>query len=192
MHHESRSDSQQSGRVRAYMACSIDGFIAGLDHDLDWLHRDHSAPGDLPADPEALRFEPFLEQIGAILMGRSTFDAVVRMGVWPYGALPMLVATHRPLATPQTTVRPVCGPIDSLVDEAKRAAQGRDVYLDGGDLVRQALLARRVDELVLTLVPIVLGAGIRLFDPIEAPIGMQIVAHRSFDQGMLQVTMRPR
>ena len=183
---------RMTNRVRVYLACSLDGFIAGADHDLAWLHRDHSAPGDLPADADALRFEPFLQQIGAMLMGRTTYDAVVAMGVWPYGELPVLVATHRPITPTRASVRSVTGPVDRLIDEARREAGDQDVYLDGGDLVQQALNAGLVDELTLTFVPVILGKGVRLFDHLRGSIGLQFVAHRSFEQGMLQVTMRPR
>jgi dihydrofolate reductase len=179
-------------RVRVYLACSLDGFIAGPDNDLAWLHRDRSAPGDLAPDAEALRFEPFLGQVGALLMGRATYDVVTAMGVWPYGELPVLVATHRPLTPVSAHVRGVSGPIADLLADAKRAAGTKDVYLDGGDLVQQALNARLVDELTLTFVPVILGKGVRLFDHLREPIDLQFLAHRSFDQGMVQVTVRPR
>lgn len=192
MVHMTDASVTSNPRVRVYMACSLDGFIAGPDHDLEWLHRDHSAPGDLPADDDALRFEPFLKQIGAMLMGRATYDAVQAMGVWPYGEIPVLVATNRPFAPTRATVRSVCGPVVHLVDEARRAAGAKDVYLDGGDLVQQALNASLVDELTVTFVPLILAGGVRLFDHIARSIAVQLVAHKTFDQGMLQVTVRPR
>lgn len=179
-------------RIRVYMACSMDGFIAGPDHELSWLHQDHSAPGDLPPSPDALHFEPFLQEIGAMLMGRATYDAVDAMGVWPYGELPVLVATHRPLSPKRPSVRAVQGSIREVLDEARREAGGKDVYLDGGQLVQQALNAKQVDEITLTQVPVLLGKGLRLFDGLDAPMSLQFLAHKSYGQGLLQVTMRPR
>ncbi len=179
-------------RVRVYLACSLDGYIAGPEHDLDWLHADHSAPGDLPTDPNALRFEAFLGQIGAMLMGRTTYDVVNAMGVWPYGELPVHVATHRPLASTHASVTAVGGPIETLVAAARDTAGARDVYLDGGDLVQQALNAGLVDELTLTIVPILLGRGIRLFERLDGPLPVHFIAHRAFDNGTLQLTLRRR
>lgn len=178
--------------VRVYLACSVDGFIAGPDHDLSWLERNHSAPDDLPPEEGVLRFDRFLQQVGAMLMGRSTYDAVQKMGVWPYGALPVLVATHRALAAESKTVRGVGGTIHELVEMARAEAGERDIYLDGGDLVRQALSAGLVDEMTLTFVPLLLGKGIRLFETLDTSMVVQFRSHRSFDQGMLQVTMRMR
>jgi len=177
-------------RVRVYMACSFDGFIAGPGDDLDWLHRDRSAPGDLPPDPRALRFEAFMGQVGAMLMGRGTYDAVEKMGQWVYGETPVLVATRRPLTPMAPTVQAVQGDVAALVDRALELAGDRDVYLDGGDLVRQALNADRVDEITATFVPVLLGSGTRLFDGLLASTDLQFVSHRAYGQGLLQVSAR--
>lgn len=147
--------------IRVYIASSLDGFIAGEDDDLSWL------PHDPVLDPgNAVTFEGFLGEIGALLMGRSTYDVVAGFeGPWPYGDTPVLVATHRPLEAKVPSVRAVSGGIDALLDQARAAADGRDVYVDGGNLVHQALAADRVDELIVTVVPVLLGAGVRLFGP---------------------------
>ena len=78
-------------RIRVYMGCSLDGAIAGPNHELSFLHGHATTPGN------ALHFEDFMAQVGAMVMGRSTYDMVEGMGVWPYGDIPVLVATHRPL-----------------------------------------------------------------------------------------------
>jgi dihydrofolate reductase len=172
------------------MACSLDGFIAGPNDDLEWLHEDHTAPGDLAADPKALQFDEFMGQVGALLMGRTTFDVVEAMNVWSYGETPLLVATRRPLASARASVTPVSGNIRELVDQAKTTAGDKDVYLDGGDLIRQALDANLVDEITATWVPILLTRGTRLFDGLVSRRKLQFVSHRFFGSGMLQVTAR--
>lgn len=181
-----------SSQVRVYMACSLDGCIAGPNDDLGFLH----APGPEdagPADPDALGFEAFMAQVGAMLMGRRTFDIVQGMGVWPYGETPVLVATHRPLRDAPPTVRAVSGTTAEVVAAAREAAGDKDVYVDGGDLVRKAMAAGLVDELCLTMVPVIVGAGgVRLFDGLDATIPMRVVSHNTFEQGMVQLTMRPR
>jgi dihydrofolate reductase len=149
-------------RLRVYLGCSLDGCIAGPGHNLSFL--DEHAP-----EPEAqggLSFEDFLSGIGVLLMGRRTYQVLLDYDVWPYGDRLVLVATHHelPPAPHGGQARAVCGPIDELVAEAKALAGGRDVYLDGGDLVRQGLDAALVDELCLTFLPLVLGRGIRLWD----------------------------
>ena len=96
-----------------------------------------------------------------------TYDVVAGFDGWAYGDTPVLVATRRPLQAEVSTVRAVAGGIDALLDDAQAVASGRDVYVDGGDLVQQALAADRVDELIVTVVPVLLGAGVRLFGPLS-------------------------
>lgn len=149
-------------RVRVYLGCSLDGCIAGPDHDITFLNEVEPEPGA----PEALGFVEFMDDIGALLMGRRTYQVPLDHDAWFYGDRPVLVATHGELpAAPQGGhAYAVQGPIEDLVEQAKQAAGGKDVYLDGGDVVRQGLDAGLVDELCLTFLPVVLGRGIRLWD----------------------------
>lgn len=169
------------GRVRVYMATSLDGFIAADDHGLDWLDQ------PVPAETDALTFDGFLTQVGAMMMGRTTFDVVSKMGPWPYGDVPVHVPTHRALNDAPPTVQAVAGPIDALLDDALEAANGRDLYLDGGALVRQALDAGRVDELTLTIIPLILGSGVRLFDTSPARQAFVFQPPRAYGT-MVQIT----
>jgi dihydrofolate reductase len=181
-----------SSRVRVYLGCSLDGCIAGPDNDLSFLH----APGPAdppPADPEALAYPEFMAQVGAMLMGRTTHDVVASMPIdWPYGDTPVLVATTRPLEDRPETVRGITGDIGTLIAQAKEAAGAGDVYLDGGALVRQALAAGLVDELCLTILPVILGRGVRLFDGLEQSTLLEFTGQCRSAGGMVQLTARPR
>ncbi|MCA9708486.1 MAG: dihydrofolate reductase family protein, partial [Myxococcales bacterium] len=108
------------GRVRVFIASSIDGFIAGPDDDLSWLPE--------PSDDDH-GFGEFFADVGALLMGRRTYEVLEGFeGPWPYEARPVLVATHRPIAPSQPTIRAVEGDIASLVAQAREAAGEGDVY----------------------------------------------------------------
>lgn len=82
-----------------FISCSLDGFIAGVNNELDWL------PG--PDDGVEDTFTPFMSQVGAMLMGRNTYDTIAAMegSPWPYGDTPVFVATSRPLDTGTQSVR---------------------------------------------------------------------------------------
>jgi dihydrofolate reductase len=184
-----------SARVLVYIACSLDGFIAGPGDDLSWLPgADGSEGTELPpgSDPGALGFAEFLSEVGALLMGRRTFDVVQGFGgSSPFAERPLLVATHRPLPVAAPHVRAVQGDITELVAHARSAAGARNVYLDGGNLIRQALDARLIDELVVTLVPVVLGQGHALFAGAEKRHSLELLGQYRYGRNLLQLRLRP-
>jgi dihydrofolate reductase len=156
-----------SARVRVYIACSLDGFIAGPDDDLSWLPQEANI--EAQSDSGAVGFDEFLSDVGALLMGRRTYDVVTRLTeTLPYGERPILVATNREIEEPLPWVQEVQGSISEMIEEALKAANGKDVYLDGGNLIRQGLEAGRVDELIITMVPRLLGQGVPLFTGLAA------------------------
>lgn len=166
-------------RVRAFLAMSLDGFIAGPNDELDWL------PGHGDGESEDT-FGPFFAEIGAMLMGRRTFDVVSGFeGEWPYGDTPVLVASSRPIASERPSVRRVQGSVHEMVAEARVVAGARDVYLDGGALFRSAVEAELVDELTLTLIPVVLGGGISLFEGVGRR-ALVLESSRGIGAGMVQ------
>jgi dihydrofolate reductase len=187
-------------RVRVYLACSLDGFLAGPGDDLGWLDEPDGGADGVDAgeddrrgpDTGALGFEDFLADVGALLMGRRTYEVVAGFEApWPYGARPVLVATHRPLEPVVPQVRAVAGDIGALLAEARRVAAGGDVYLDGGALIRQAVDAGAVDEYVLTLAPVILGAGVPLFAGVAQRRRLALVAHHRYGRDMVQLLLRP-
>ena len=178
-----------TGRIRVYIACSLDGYIAGPDHDLSWLPDPNTL--DLGGQ-SAITYQDFMAEVGALLMGRTTYDVVQGLGIpWPYGATPVLVATHRPLTSAPETARALKGDIDALLDEALRVADGGDVYLDGGALIRQALDAGRVDELIVTQIPALLGAGSPLYPGGAGKLAFDPVATHRYGP-TVQWVLRPR
>ena len=182
-----------SARVRVYIASSLDGFIAGPEHDLSWLTGPEAANRGGATDPEALTFEEFIADVGALLMGRGTFDVVQGMDWWGYGERPVLVATHRELGEGvRDTVRAVSGTIEEMVTEAREVAGGKDVYIDGGNLIRQAAEGGLIDELTVTLAPIALGAGHPLFAGMTKRYPLEIVGHHTYEGGMVQIRARPQ
>ena len=182
-----------ASQLRVYIACSLDGFIAGANDDLSWLPGADGSPVGGPArDPGAVGYEEFMADVGALLMGRRTYDVVSGFpGAWPYGQRPVLVASHRPLASMKGKSVGVAGDIHELIQTAKVAAGEKDVYIDGGDLIRQALDAELVDDLIVTLVPVVLGAGQPLFAGVRKRHRFEFSGHYNFEGGLVQLRARP-
>lgn len=168
-----------AGRVRVFLASSLDGFIAGPGDELDWLEGYEGAEDT---------FTPFFAQIGALLLGRRSYDVVAAMegSPWFYGDTPVLVATSRPLESDRETVRAVRGDIAEVVAEARRVAGDRDVYVDGGSLVRSALDAGLVDVVAITWIPVALGDGVPLFAGCRRRHRMDLVSSREIGGGLVQ------
>jgi dihydrofolate reductase len=184
-------------RTRVFVGASLDGFIAGPNDELDWLSggtgEQTATPSDAAPEPPDT-FGPFLAQIGAVLMGRRTYEIVCGMkGPWPYGELPMLIATSRgALGQQRPTARAVTGSIAELVTQAKQAAGERDVYIDGGQLIRSALDAALVDEITVTIVPIIIGKGIPLFAGAARHHSLQLLSQRAIRGAAVELTYAPR
>jgi len=166
-----------------FIASSLDGFIAGPEDELDWLDFD----GEIDDT-----FTPFFADVGAMLMGRRTYDVVSGFeGDWPYGDTPVLVATSRPLDGTIPTVRAVSGDVTEMLATARDAAAGRDVYLDGGELIRSALEADLVDEMTITMIPVVLGAGRPLFAGVGNRHDLELISSRPIGSGLVELVYRP-
>lgn len=176
-----------TGRVRVFIASSVDGFIAGPGDDLSWLPQAGDSDGGAG---DALGYEEFIAQVGAILMGRRTYEVVRAFdGPWPYGSMPVLVATTRELRSAPPGVRRAIGEdVVAMVTDAKTVAAGKDVYVDGGQLIRHVLDAGLVDELILTIVPQILGDGVPLFAGVTKRHELELVSAHEAGRGMMELT----
>ena len=176
-------------RTQVFVGASLDGFIAGPNDELDWL-----GGGQDGEQAQAQQsFHESFAKIGVVLMGRRTYDVVCGFpGPWPYGETPMLIATSRPLHAVRAGVRAVTGSISALVEQAKAVAGGRDVYVDGGQLIRSALDADLIDEITVTIVPMVLGAGIPLFAGAARRHPLKFLEQRVLGGAAVQLRYEPR
>jgi dihydrofolate reductase len=104
-------------------------------------------------------------RIGAVVGGRSTYEAARHWGDKNPWGLPFFIVTHRPEEEPEGGEFSFVSGVDAAVQRALEAADGKDIHVMGGaDIIRQALEAGIVDELTIIIAPVVLGAGKRLFD----------------------------
>ncbi|WP_062385303.1 dihydrofolate reductase family protein [Demequina iriomotensis] len=180
-------------KVRAYLAMSLDGFVAGEGDSLDWLEPRPRGAAPVAASPwsevpeDALVFADFLAQVGAIVMGRRTYDIVEGFDDWPYGETPMIIATHRPLTTAKPTVTAARGALKEILGHAKEVAGAKDVYVDGGTMVRDALDQGLLDEIIVTLVPTVLGRGVPLFAGMARAAELTVLRVTRYGEGLVQL-----
>jgi dihydrofolate reductase len=174
-------------RVSVYIATSLDGFIARTDGGLDWLEAQPAPAG------EDFGYAAFFATVDALVMGRSTFDQVLRFDAWPYADRLVCVLTSRPLELPAGfagRVRAVSGSPRELL-ASLGAAGVRHVYLDGGVTIQQFLAERLVDELTVTRLPVLLGSGRPLFGRLPSDLPLRHLGTRAFANGYVQSRYAP-
>jgi dihydrofolate reductase len=159
-----------------YTATSLDGFIADAQHSLEWLFRQ-----DVDQDGP-LNHDRFFGNIGAVAMGSSTYEWVLRHedGRWPY-QLPVWVLTTRDLPKADGDVRFARGDIRPVHDEMLGVAGGKDLWVvGGGDLAGQFADAGLLDEIIVYIAPVTLGRGAPLL-PRELDLQLEELArNRAF------------
>ena len=156
-------------KTQYYTATSIDGFIADADNSLDWLLEADSRSGG--ADEQgATEFAAFFAEVGAFAMGATTYEWVLdhedllhHPQKWTdvYGDVPAWVFTHRQLPTiPGARITWASGDVRPVHDAMTAAAGGKNIWVvGGGDLAGMFADASLLDELVLGVTPVTLGAG---------------------------------
>lgn len=168
-------------RFSAFLAMSLDGFIAREDGGLDFLSA-VERPG------EDYGYAAFSATVDTVLLGRGTYDVVQGFPSWPYEGKRVLVATHRP-ADPKHGEQLLYGPPQALAAQAA-ALGARAVYVDGGQLVRSFVEAGLLDELTVSIVPRVLGRGRPLFAAGLRERGLVLRSASSFESGLVQLRYR--
>ncbi len=171
-----------------FIAISLDGFIARLDGSLEWLTDppsdiDHAA---VASDRHALDWAAFLPSVDHLVMGRGTYEKVLEFDIWPYEAQSVLLLSttaHEPFDRPVTVARSVTETVELL---AERGA--RSVYVDGGRTVQAFLAADLIDELTVSVAPVLLGAGIPLFDTLPREVRLRLRAAHASPGGMTHAT----
>jgi dihydrofolate reductase len=156
--------STASGKVVVNRSMSLDGFIAGPGHAMSWIF-DFMAPDAFPEIAAAT---------GAMLIGRRTYEVAGRqqgadeLGGKEYGggwSGPVFVLTHRPPEPPDPEVTFLSGDIGEAVATARAAAGGKNLEVLGADVAGQCLRRGLVDEILVYLMPVLLGDGVRFSSP---------------------------
>jgi dihydrofolate reductase len=188
-------------KTQYYCACSVDGYIAESDDTLDWLTGYEGSYAGDDAVPMKGTYDSFYDGIGALVMGSATYEFVLdhiatKGADWFYAGKPTWILTSRDLPRPEgedVDVRFAQGAVKDLHGELIEAAGDRHVWVvGGGDVASQFADEGLLDELLLTVTPVVLGAGKPLFDRRLPGPPMQLTGSRAFDTGMVELTYEIR
>lgn len=167
-----------------FIATSLDGMIARGDGDIGWL------VGRPVPEGEDFGYAAFMDGIGALVMGRESFDKALTFPEWPY-PVPVVVMSRTPATV--TIPRHLTGRVrvtdaapEAILSELGAQGVGR-VYVDGGQIVRAFLAKGLIRRMIVTVIPVLLGEGRPLFGHGAGDIDLTLVGVRHWPNGFVQL-----
>jgi dihydrofolate reductase len=162
-----------------FIGTSVDGFIARVNGDLDFLPEGGGEPHG---------YEEFMASVDVLVIGRKTFETVLAYPEWPYGKKRVVVLSSKPLdfsGVREGVAEQMSGAPADIV--SKLDARGvKHIYVDGGITIQAFLRARLIQRLIITRVPVLIGEGIPLFGALPSDVRLKHVATRHFSSGLVQ------
>jgi dihydrofolate reductase len=166
-------------KCSAFVGTSLDGFIARLNGDLDFLPADGGEPHG---------YNEFISTVDVIIIGRKTFETVLSFPDWPYGKKQVIVLSNRKLdfsRCPEASVEQMSG--DQAEILRRLGERGfRHAYVDGGITLQGFLRAGLIQHLTLTRVPVLIGEGVPLFGTLDRDLKLRHVATHSYATGLVK------
>jgi dihydrofolate reductase len=166
-----------------YIAMSLDGYITDRHEGLGFL-------GTVEQEGEDYGYAAFNQTVDTVIMGRKTYDTVMAMGVdYPHADKTSYIITRRP-GKGTEKLHFYGGSLKTLVNDIRKQP-GKHIYCDGGAEIVNALLEEKLfDELVVSVIPVLLGGGIRLFSKEYPEQFLKLLNVQSFDKGLVQLHYR--
>jgi len=174
-------------KVVLYISMSLDGFLATKDDDLSWLSMVEQAEEDYG-------YAAFTQKVDTYIVGRKTYDTVLNLldGQFPQAQQFDCYVITRQERQAANGVTFYNGDIEALINKLK-AQEGGFIYCDGGgQLVKLLLEKNLIDEFIISIIPIILGDGKRLFIGETATIPLETVSSQRFDSGLVQVRYKAK
>lgn len=163
--------------VSLFIAMSLDGYIAGKDGNINWLHGQEAGRDDM------VSYSEFVKSIDTVVMGWNTYNQIameLSPEEWMYNDLISYVVTHRKRKAAEK-IKFVNENICKLVNTLKQEA-GKDIWICGGASVIQPLIGDNlIDKFHISMIPIILGNGIRLFETSDTKIELKLVKSQSYN-----------
>ena len=168
-----------------FIATSLDGFIARTDGELDWL----DAANSIVPEGEDCGYHAFIESIDVLIMGRKTYEKVLSFGEWPYGSQSVIVLSSRIVKIPDKLTQTVSHSSESPKELYERLSKegAKRLYIDGGITIQRFLAEGLIDDLTITVIPIILGSGISLFGDLKKDIPLKHIATKTYHFGFVQL-----
>ena len=181
-------------RVTIHMVASLDGFIARKDGRVDWLETSDEFAGGDTLDPEFV--ESFLKTIDCYVMGSRTYETALNFEAkgfgWAYGDKPTFVLTSRELPRVRDTVELYSGDLVQLVNGRLRPTFRSIWFVGGGQVSGECLRLGLADEVRYSILPILIGDGIRFFEKLDRDIGLHLSEVKAYKSGVVALCYEVR
>jgi dihydrofolate reductase len=163
-----------------YVASSLDGYIAKEDGDVSWLE-------ELDISMEDSGYDEFFSTVDALVMGRKTYEMIVSFGQWPYGEKPVWVCSkNKIIPIKGCNLQPGRTPEESY-KEANEMNIKHLWLVGGGSLASSFITSNFLTNIYLSLMPILLGSGIKLIGNLPSPIKINKESEKTHKSGMVQL-----
>lgn len=174
---------------KVFIATSLDGYIATPDGGIDWLIK---ASGVAPKG-EDCGYGELMSSIDVLIMGRNSFEKVLTFESWPYGEKPVIVMSQKGVDIPEHLENTVSQSTESPTEIVSRLeGEGiKGAYIDGGAVIQSFLAAGLINEMIITIVPIILGKGISLFGSKNTMQKLRLLDCKSYEFGFVQFKYEP-
>lgn len=168
-----------------YISCSLDGFIAQPNDNLGFLSM-------VQREGEDYGYNDIVATVDTVIVGRRTYDWVVGQGYdFPHADKASYIITRQERPN-QGNLNFYNGDLKALVTELK-AENGKNIFCDGGgEIVNQLLMNKLIDELILSVVPMLVGNGTRLFQSGRPEQELQLISTKAYDSGLVQLHYKRR
>ena len=170
------------------MVSSLDGIIAKRDNSVSWFEtKDHYEQGNELSEQDT---REFLKTIDCYVMGARTYEHALELSKsygWAYGDVPVIVVTHRELPIERPDIELYSGDLNALVNERLKPNYNNVWLVGGAVLAKRFIRLGLADELRLSIMPIVLGAGTPFFDHSGHEQALHLKAVTAYKSGMVEL-----
>jgi dihydrofolate reductase len=167
-------------KIKLFIAVSLDGYIARPDGSLDWL-------SIVEKEGEDYGYQAFINTVDTVIVGRKTYEKVQSLGVefpYPDKVCYVITRTARPASRNMVFYT---GELKELLLKLKQQS-GKDIYCDGGaEIITVLLKLSLIDECIISVIPVVLGEGIRLFQDNRPVLNVELIHCKPYPSGLVQL-----
>ena len=171
---------ENNRKLIVYIAASLDGYIAQPNDDMSFLNRVHK-------EGEDYGYHDFIANIDTVILGRKTYDWVMtQVSEFPHADKETFVITGKERSQQGKTIF-YNGRLRDLIFKLKKK-KGKNIFCDGGAEIVNALLREKlIDEMIISVIPILVGNGIRLFQNNRPEQNIELISSKKFDTGLVQL-----